>query len=268
MRKLSAATLMCLALAGCGTPAPTPPVSSPTGGQPAAAPTATAAPPAAPADPCTGIGGCREVATVDVSGDGTPDRVGVSVVRRPPPDPQVVYGGATVTVSVATDSTVHRIDIDSSGILPGSDADPQPYVGAYRISRTTGADLVLHIQLGQGNSEQFAVVGWQAGQPALVGRPPADANAAPTDVWYIGSSHGVHEWVTCADGAAVTLNKLSAPTAEGIPIPGGGIREENLFVFDSGAWSPNGSKNVADDNFSYDFNPHTQTFQCTDQAQH
>jgi hypothetical protein len=136
-----------------------------------------------------------------------------------------------------------------------------------RWRRKDAADLVLHTQRGGGSSEQFAVIGWQAGAPASVARPPElDANFPDATVWYIGSSHGVHEWVTCADGAAVTMNKLSAPEAEGIPLPGGGIREENHFAFENAQWSPNGSENVADNNFSYDFDPHTQTFQCPDQG--
>lgn len=265
--ELLALAMVGLAVAGCGTPGSSP--TTDTGQSHSLSTVPTAASSESAPDPCAGIDGCREVATVDVDGDGALDRVGIAVAQQPPPDPQVVYGEATITVAVATSGAhVARIDVNSRGILPVTSAGPQPYVGAYRISRKAGADVVLHTQLGQGNSEQFAVIGWQGGQPVLVDRPPSDANADVTGVWYIGSSHGVHEWVTCADGAAVTMNKLSAPTAEGIPIPGGGIREENLFVFNSDTWSPNGSKNIADNNFSYDFDPHTQTFQCEDQSQH
>ncbi|MBS9535133.1 hypothetical protein KIH27_16215 [Mycobacterium sp. M1] len=217
-------------------------------------------------DPCAGISDCTEITQVDVDGDGAPDRVGITISRQAPP-PQVVFGEATIGVLVATGSRVARIDVHSPGMLPGSNASPTPYVGAYRISRKSGADLVFHTQLGQGNSEQFVVVGWSAGQPTPVSQPAeASANLPEATVWYIGSSHGVHEWVTCADGAAVTMIRLSAPTAEGIPIPGGGIREENHFAFEAGAWSPTGSENVADSDFSYNFDPHTQTFQCRDQG--
>jgi hypothetical protein len=259
-------TVVGLSVAGCGNPGSSPTDTSMGAPQSRSAPAAESSA-SAPVDPCTGIAGCREVAPVDVDGDGTADRVGISIYQAPPP-PQVVYGDTTITMSIAVGPHVQRIDVKSSGDLPVKDGSRQPYVGAYRISRKTGADLVLHTLRGQGQAEQFAVIGWQGGQPKLVNRPPRDANAQATDVWAMGSSHGVHEWVVCADGAAVTMHKLSAPIAEGIPIPGGGIHEENAFVFDSGAWSANGSKNVADDNFSYDFDPHTQTFLCEDQAQH
>ena len=220
-------------------------------------------------DPCTGIDGCREVATVDVDGDGALDRVGVATTQQLPPSHNVAVGEATVTVAVAVQSTVSRIDVNSPGLLPGFDSFPQPYVGAYRISRTNGADLVLHTKMGQGAPEQFAVIGWKDRRPILVDRPPAEADdSRSASVWYIGSSHGIREWVTCSDGAAVTMNRLSAAVAEGLPVPGGGIREENLFVFEGDSWLPNGSRNIADNNFSYDYDPHTQTFQCEDQALH
>lgn len=218
------------------------------------------------ADPCAGIADCTEIAKADVDGDGVLDRVGITISRQAPP-PQVVVGKATIGVVIATGSRVARLDVQSPGMLPGSTSAPTPFVGAYRISREDGADLVFHTQLGQGNSEQFVVIGWSSGQPAPVSRPPElNANYPDAAVWYIASSHGVHEWVTCGDGAAVTLNKLSAPTAEGMPIPGGGIREENHFAYAANEWTPTGSENIADSDFSYDFDPHTQTFQCQDRV--
>lgn len=227
---------------------------------------AASAPANAAADPCDGVAGCAEVATVDVDGDGAPDRVGMTISRETPP-PQVVFGNATIGVLIASGATVHRIDVHSPGALPGTESQPTPYVGAYRISRGNGADLVFHTQLGHGNSEQFVVVGWSAANPTLVVRPPVlNANYPDPAVWYVMSSHGQHEWMTCADGAAITANKLSAPTEEGIPIPGGGIREVNHFTFDGTQWFPSGSDNIADNDFSYDFDPHTQTFQCEDQG--
>jgi hypothetical protein len=56
-----------------------------------------------------------------------------------------------VGVLIATGSTVKRIDVQSPGALPGTQADPHPYVGAYRISRTTGSDLTTALA-GCGNS--------------------------------------------------------------------------------------------------------------------
>ena len=255
----------CAIVSGCANSGPTPDPATNSTRQPH--PAATAAPTSAPIDPCAGTDRCREVASVDVDGDGALDRVGIGVVQSPPP-PQVAYGAATVSVIIAVGPDLQRIDVTSPGVLPGTSGKPDPYVGAYLISRKTGADLVLHTQLGQGNSEQFVVIGWQSGHPELVSAPPSGIGNPAPGVWYIGSSHGVHEWVSCSDGAAVTFNRLSAPTAEGIPLPGGGIREENFFSYDGVAWSPSGSNNVADDSFSYDFAPHTDTFRCEDQARH
>jgi hypothetical protein len=217
---------------------------------------------AAPAtDPCAGIADCTEVARVDADGDGNPDRVGVTVLRAPGDS------GVTVSVLIATGSTVKRIDVQSPGALPGNQAQPQPYVGAYRISRTTGSDLVLHTELGQGNAEQFVVIGWTAGNPTLVASPPDSmTNQSDPGVWYTSSSHGVQDSVTCTDGAAITMNKLSAAVEEGMPVPGGGIRQQDHFTFDGSQWQPNGSENVADSSFSYNFDPQTQTFRCQDQA--
>jgi hypothetical protein len=255
------AAALALAVSGCGT-GTAPPASTTARDADGIPPAVSTAWP----DPCARIAGCTEIARVDVDGDGIPDRVGITISREAPP-PQVAYGEATIGVLVASGSTVNRIDVQSPGVLPGTDSAPQPYVGAYPISRRNGADLVFHTQVGGGNSEQFAVIGWSAGKPSLVIRPPVlNANYPDPAVWYIGSSHGVHEWVTCGDGAAVTMNKLSAPTAEGIPLPGGGIHEENHFAFDGNQWTPTGSENIADNNFSYDFDPHTQTFQCEDRA--
>lgn len=263
-KQIVAIALVAATLAGCNTRSAT---GSDSGALSATSTDSTAAhvDPVA-ADPCSGVDRCLEVAHVDVDGDGTLDRVGLSIYQAPPP-PQVAFGEATITVLAAVGPNVQRLDVSSPGVLPmAPDGTPQPYIGAYRISRKSGADLVLHTNLGQGNAERFAVIGWQSGRLTPVPRPPEDASSPVSSTWFIGSSHGVHEWVTCTDGASVTMNKLSAPTAEGIPLPGGGIRQEDDFIFDSGSWSPNGSRNVDDSNFSYDFNPHTQTFQCEDQT--
>ena len=228
---------------------------------------ASQAPPSAATDPCTGVAGCVEAATVDVDGDGNLDRVGVVVVAEQPP-PQVAFGRATVTAMISTVDGVKRLDMQSPGVIRGIDTgNPQPFVGAFRISRKGSADLVFHTKQGSGSSEEFQVIGWAGGEPKLVPRPKPER--APLDepdnvVWYVGSSHGVHEWVTCGD----TWNKLLAPTSEGIPIPGGGIRQSDHFDYDGNQWNPMGSENSADADFSYDFDPDKDTFQCEDLAAH
>jgi hypothetical protein len=120
--------------------------------------------------------------------------------------------------------------------------------------------------VGHGNTDEFAVIGWDGAGLVRVPRPPeASANYPDPNVWYMMESHGTQQWVTCPGGGTITLDTLSAPTAEGIPLPGGGIRQSDKWSFVDGRWSPSGSENVSDDDFSYDFDPHVETFKCEDQ---
>lgn len=218
-------------------------------------------------DPCAGVAGCMAVANVDVDGDGVSDSVGIAVTREAPP-PQVVFGKTTITVRVGHAGRVATRAIASPGALPGSGSPKDVYVGAYRISRTAGADLVLHTQLGQGSPEQFVVVGWDAAGLTAVPAPPTGTSVTnpKPDVWLFASSHGAHDTASCANGANVTVQRLSAATVEGTPVPGGGLRESNHFAFVDGQWNPTGSENVPDSSFSYSFDPHRQTFDCADQG--
>lgn len=263
-----------LVLAGCSAAPAGPPASE-------AAPTSTAATTSAPTtsvatttaaprpavDPCAGVTGCVRVASVDVDGDGARDNVGITVTRDAPP-PQVAFGKATITVLVSHDGAVVTTQVDSPGVLAGDGGLRDAYVGAYKISRDSGADLVLHTQLGGGSAEQFVVVGWDGAGLAVVPAPPAGMSVTnpKVGVWLLASSHGSRDTVSCGVGAGVTVQRLSAASQEGEPIPGGGVRESNHFAFVDGQWEPTGSENVPDTTFSYDFDPNTQTFDCADQG--
>lgn len=221
------------------------------------APVAAAAAP----DPCEGaVGECAQVAQADVDGDGSLDRVAVAVSKHED-------SGATVEVRVGRAGSVDEISFEAPVMLqPGDGAPADYFVGAYKLSRTTGADVVVHLVPGRGNADQFGVVAWSGGELEVVPQPPrqqAGAQPDPEGRWLFQSSHGVVESVKCSpSGGAITVQRLSAATAEGVEIPGGGLREDNRFEFRDSDWFPTGSDNVPDTSFSYTFDAHTQTFDC------
>ncbi|RDH76841.1 hypothetical protein DVS77_18530 [Mycolicibacterium moriokaense] len=219
------------------------------------------------ADPCAaGPQECTNVGNADVDGDGGLDAIGVVVDRQPPSGPNEVNGPASVTVRVATAGGTSEMRVDSgTGVLPGGGGARDVFAGAFMISRAAGADLVLHTDLGGGNADQFAVIGWNSGGLTRVSPPPAaTGNFGDPTNWVMMESHGSMVWVTCDGDASITLVSQSAPTAEGIPIPGGGIRESDHWKFANATWTPMGSENVADDS-----NPYTAeqqpVFRCEDQ---
>lgn len=217
------------------------------------------------ADPCAGIRGCDEVAVADVDGDGTPDRIGISVVIQPPP-PKVAFGQATITASISTAGGLKRIDISSDGILRGIEGKPddhaKPYVGAYRISRTKGADLVIETSINQGSYARYAVIGWSGDRPALVSPPEALTSKVHPNQWILGSSEGSRHWVSCADGAAITATLLHEGYGNA---PGAALKEVDRFVFHDGDWMPNGSDNLPDNTDDW-LTKKTPDFDCPDQA--
>jgi hypothetical protein len=240
-------------LAGCGSNSVVgqgdPPVDGPT------APAAGA--PAAVADPCAGgPQGCVSLGQVDVDGDGALDRVGIATQDGP----------ATVTIRVATGGGVkqHVLTLEQ---LPLSD-DPLPagaFVGAFLISRAKGADLVVQTRFGRGNSDEFHVIGWYDGELVDVPHPPVVGADGDPAAWNLFGSHGHLVWVTCDGDAAITVNNHAAPTAEGIPIPGGGILQSDHWKMIDGQWSAQGSENVQAGEIHYDPGGHDVVFRCADQ---
>ncbi|MET9328464.1 hypothetical protein [Tsukamurella sp. NPDC003166] len=204
-------------------------------------------------DPCAGVAGCAEVAVADVDGDGSPDRVGVAR--------QKVESSPEITTLVATRNTVHTLTLKARGIAYPTPAEI--YRGAFAISRAEGADLALHLVPGRGNAEQFAVVTWDGAKLVTLAPPPyVNGNEAvkTTDFWYLGSSHGTQHTVKCLQPAEIALVQLSAAVAEGVPVEGGGKREEDRFTFVGSGWQASGSTNVADTSYSYSFDAHTAVF--------
>jgi hypothetical protein len=253
------------ALAGCaGSPGKVSP--APTGGgSPVGASTGQLEPARPVTDPCGGAPeGCVTVARADVDGDGALDAIGLAV--HGPPSDGYTSPPADVTVRVATAIGVQQITVHSRSLLPTAGADPGTiFVGAFSISRPVGADLVLHTKVGGGSEDSFAVIGWGGGD--LVEVPPPQANGADPNTWNFLESHGQLHWVTCDGDGKITENDQSAPTSEGIPIPGGGILESNHWSFVNGGWAPIGSDNAAKPDFSYDFDVQRDAFQCENLAQ-
>lgn len=248
-------------IAGCSGGEAGGPVSS-SGGS------AAGPPKAATADACVGAAaGCATVGRVDVDGDGGLDSVGVIVNREPPSSPNVVNGPANVVVRVATAAGTQEMRVDSAtGALPGDGTAQDVFSGAFLISRPKGADLVLHTTYGAGSADEFAVIGWNGGQLVRVPPPPVAKTTFPNpDSWGLMESHGRLAWVTCDGDASITVVTQSAPTAEGMPLPGGGIRESDHWKFENGAWAPMGSENAADDSDPYAPNGKPAIFRCEDQ---
>ncbi|ORM37138.1 hypothetical protein [Williamsia sp. 1135] len=213
--------------------------------------TADAAP---PIDPCEGTTGCQYVADVDVDGDGATDQVGIA------------YGPSGVQVVAGINGERYEwVQPASSGGQVYTDP-AEIYRGAFALSRAQGADIALHLVQGGGNAEQFAVVSWDgSGLVALPQPPTADRTGLKTEgIWYLGSSHGRQDSIACRAPGELTVNRLTAATQEGSPVPGGGRREENYYLFSGGQWQPNGSDNVPDTTFSYSWDAHANAFACDD----
>jgi len=194
---------------------------------------------------------------VDVDGDGALDRVGIAT--------QDIF--PTVTLRVANVDGVHeRVLQLTDPLLPDEPLPAGAFVGAFIISRTKGADLVVQSRFGRGDSDEFHVIGWRDGELVDVPRPPvAGTGDADPAGWSFFGSHGNLVWVTCDGDAAITVNNHSAPTAEGIPIPGGGILQSDHWIFTDGQWMAQGSENVQAGAIHYDPSGRDVVFRCEDQ---
>jgi hypothetical protein len=242
-----------LLLAGCG--------GNSVGGQ-GDSPTAAPHHPSGPAavtigDPCEGgPGGCVSVGKVDVDGDGVIDAVAIASRENP----------ATITIRVATADGIHERLLQPEQLpIPDEPLPAGAFVGAFIISRTKGADLVVQSRFGRGDSDEFHVIGWRDGELVDVPRPPVVAGDADPAGWSFFGSHGNLVWVTCDGDAAITVNNHSAPTAEGIPIPGGGILQSDHWKFTDGQWTAQGSENVQAGDVRYDPSGRDVVFRCEDQ---
>lgn len=265
---LVAVTCTVALLAGCGSNDATTtsgrPVADTANATDAHGPTSAGQQPAADVDPCADASGtCSVVRIVDVDGDGTDDKVAIAYSADQPSDPQVAFGMSHITTIAVINGTEHRVTQNVTGAAYTDPADI--FRGAFAMSRAQGADIALHLVRGQGNAEQFAVISWDGSKLVALPQPPNPTQqytSRTPGIWYLGSSHGKQGSIACKQPGEIAFVDLSAAMSEGIPVPGGGRREENYFVFSGNSWQPNGSDNSADSSFSYSWNPHTSAFDC------
>ncbi|MET9328465.1 hypothetical protein [Tsukamurella sp. NPDC003166] len=205
-------------------------------------------------DPCAGVAGCVQVAVVDVDGDGSLDRVGVvnqaeDFINGGTPDPTTKSAGP-ITALVGIGQKVHRLTVESGGLTFREPAEI--YRGAFAMTRTPGADLVLHTAIGQGGSDMFAVISWDGNALVTVAPPqPLIANAA--GLWAMASSHGYRDSIRCTEPGEIVRVRLATSLQDGNRNldKNGGKREEDKYTFAGGAWQPAGSENFADNSLSY-----------------
>lgn len=256
--------LSVLALAGCTTSTH----HEHPGAQPEMGPGSLEAPAAVSvADPCAaGPAGCEQLGTVDVDGDGVADRVGVATQWLTPEQHEI--GAVLTTVRVATATGIRQREVNGTLIFGDQSGPRDLLIGAYPISRTQGADLVLHTARGQGGPDEFVVLGWSGNDLAPVPQP-AIAESYPGDpgVWQLSESHGRQHWVSCSSGGSISVTSEAAGESTGGTLPGGGIIETDHWTFTNGQWSPAGSENAASDDFSFHIDAHKDAFKCEDQLQ-
>lgn len=112
----------------------------------------------------------------------------------------------------------------------------------------------------------FPVVGWRGNDLAAVSPPPGD-EFTDGDSWALGTTESSTRWVTCPSGGTITLNTQIWPISEGIPNPNGGVVKVDQLKFAGGGWSSTGSTSYPKTDVDYNFDDHTQSFQCKDQMQ-
>lgn len=209
-----------------------------------------------PIDVCAQTTGtCAHVADADIDGDGQADQIGVAY-------------GPGVEVIVGSNGAAHRLQVttETSGI--GYTEPAEIYRGAFLLTRPTGADIALHLVRGGGGSERFAVVTWDGSALQRVPQPPSASRpmTGDPDIWYLGSSHGVLDFVICRAPGEIAMARLTAGVREGIEVPGGARRTDEYFTFGDGHWTAAGSGSVQDPSHSYSWDAHTGAFQCEDQG--
>lgn len=157
---------------------------------------------------CTGVSGCRMVATVDVDGDGQQDQIGLI-------DRSLADGGS-ITVRVRT-ATRHILQ------TTGHDVHwfGQPFLGAVPLDGAAGAEIVVGAMMGA-NYEEFRVVTYRDGRLVTLKAPPAEWTraglAASTPRWGIDGSYSFNSGVyrhLSADGVVSLTRKTADRNSSG-----------------------------------------------------
>lgn len=210
------------------------------------------------ADPCvSATSACTYVGQADIDGDGVVDQIGVGV-----------DGAGHSVVRVAVLGQVQEISGPPRTNLNALTDPEELYIGAYQFSRSAGADIVLYIESGQGQLEQFLVVTWIDGAPALLPPIPGLYNGRNDagDVWRLQSSHGARQEVACKGAGVATLEKVYFPTMEGMPQAKADSRDIQKFTFGDGAWQAVGALENVPDMFDSGAPASTEAFQCSDET--
>jgi hypothetical protein len=198
----SALTLLVAGLSGCGTaPTPTVPAATPapsTTTRTADPTSAKSAVRATATDVCTGVSGCRRVATIDVDGDARADQVGVLG------DGPASGGSITVRVRTATGHTAQSTGRNVYWYT-------SPFFGAAPLDGRAGAEILVGDTAGA-HTQQFRVLTYRKGKLVTLAPPPyVRRSAAPdrsTARWLVDGSYsfsyGIYRSVS-ASGVTLTL---------------------------------------------------------------
>jgi hypothetical protein len=153
---------------------------------------------ASTSDVCTGVSGCRRVATIDVDGDARPDQVGVLSTKP--------ERGGSITVRVRT-ATGHTAQSTGRNVFWYT----SPFFGAVPLDGRPGAEILVGDTAGA-HTQQFRVLTYRKGKLVTLTAPPyVWRSAAPdrsTARWLVDGSYsfsyGVYRTVS-AQGITLTL---------------------------------------------------------------
>lgn len=257
---IAAAAMLLLAVAACGTEtvagAPEP-VSAGAGASAAAGSSAAAA--ATAVDPCEAASApCTYMGQADIDGDGVLDQIGLGVG----PDRAAI-------LRVAVRGQVQELAMPpQNGSLAFTKVE-DIYVGAFEMTRGTGADIVLYLVPEAGSADQFVVASWLGGE-GLGWLPPIPETAvlsgiAASDVWMLLTQRGETNEISCKGDGVVTFERVWAPNNQGFVQPKGDTRDIHHFTFEGGHWIAGTTQNVPDV-YQGLADARTEAFQCSDET--
>lgn len=161
-------------------------------------------------NPCDDTRGpCEVVASVYVDGDGNSDNVGIELVD------------SLVSVRIDTGDGVSTASVEDKHVLRQDTTPSNVFVGAFRLTREQGADIVVDDRFGLGGAELFGVIGWEAGGPVVVPAPTGATypEALPTE-WAIPTER-LRMLIRCPKPGSVGGVTTEGDISYGIPTPGG-----------------------------------------------
>lgn len=160
--------------------------------------------PAATTNVCTGVPGCRRVASVDIDGDARADQVGVASSK--------MADGGRITVRVRTAS---GRTMQTTGRHVRWFAD-DAFVAAAPLDGRAGAEIFVGHSMGA-HYQQFRVVTYRAGRLVTLKAPPLlwsrDGMEDATSRWGVDGSYsfnvGVYRRVSSRGAVTLTMRSLA-----------------------------------------------------------